>query len=687
MTIRIAIDTGGTFTDLVCVDQSQGRAFVHKTASTPDDPSRALVEGILEVLRVAGAEAQAVELLVHGTTVATNALLQRQGARVALITTRGFRDVLQIQRQDRPSLYDMRQRRPVPLVPRRLRFELTERLRFDGTVETPVDADQLRQIINHIADEQCDAVAVGLLHSYVNGAHEREVAQALAERLPAAAVSVSHQLVAEHGEYERFNTCAINAFVQPVMQRYLQRIDDRLSNAGVTTPVVVMKSNGGVMPAGRAGHRAVETLLSGPAGGVMAGVGIAAQHARNNLITADMGGTSLDVAVIHQGQPSMARDAELAGLAMKVPMLDIHTVGAGGGSLGWIDAGGALRVGPKSAGAVPGPACYGRGGSRPTVTDANLVLGRLAPESLLSGQMTLNLEAARRAIHDHLARPLGLSIADAAEGMIRVVNTTMTAAIRKLTIERGHDPREFALCAYGGAGPMHAAELAQELGVAETVIPVSPGVTSAVGLLMSPPREDRVQTFVCPLASLRPGQLATALDRLAQETLEQTAAALQGRPAEVAFRVGLRYQGQGHELPVAVRRDDLSTETLASAFHQAHEQSYGFRRDEEPVELACLWVVVTYGLETQGISTSPIMPTSAPRPAACREIVFAGQSYESLVLERANLTPGTPLQGPAVIEQLDSTTVLWPGQSAEVAAQGLLVLAPIELSSTRRMKR
>ncbi|NIP84140.1 MAG: hydantoinase/oxoprolinase family protein, partial [Planctomycetales bacterium] len=481
MSLRISADTGGTFTDLVLFDQQEGRLQWRKTASTPADPSRALVSGIdgLAAQRKGG-----VALLVHGTTVATNAVLQRRGAAVALVTTRGFRDVLQIQRQDRPRLYDLRARRAEPLVPRRLRFELEERILYDGRVRTPLDPAELDQLVQRLRDAQVEAVAVGLLHSYANPAHELQVGQVLAQQLPGVTVCLSHEVVGEHGEYERFSTCAMNAFLQPGMQTYLGRLETALQDQQVEAPLFVMKSNGGVMAGAVAGRQAVHTLLSGPAGGVVAGMAIARGHDHPHLITADMGGTSFDVAVLPGGHAAFARDNEIAGLAVGVPMLDIHTVGAGGGSIAWIDAGGSLRVGPQSAGALPGPASYGRGGTLPTVTDANLVLGRLSTDAPLGGEITLDLDAAQAAIHDHLAGPLGLDLIAAAEGVIRVVNATMTRAIGRLSVERGLDPRQFVLCPFGGAGPLHGAELAKEMGIGQTLVPLAPGVTSALGLLM-----------------------------------------------------------------------------------------------------------------------------------------------------------------------------------------------------------
>ena len=673
--IRIGIDTGGTFTDLVAYTPDGGGLAFHKVVSTPDDPARGIIRGIREVVDRIGAGAGEIELLVHGTTVATNAVLQRAGARVALITTAGFRDVLQIQRQDRPRLYDLRGRRAPPLVPRALRFELRERVRFDGSVQTPLDHAQLDGLIDALGRERVDAVAVGLLHSYANPAHEQAVGRALAERLPGAAVCLSHELAGEQGEYERFSTCAMNAFVQPVIARYLGRLEQSLAAYGANAPLFIMKSSGGVTSARAAARRAVETVLSGPAGGLVAGAAAARSDADyRNLITADMGGTSFDVGVVREGSVGFARDTEMGGLAISVPMLDIHSIGAGGGSIGWIDAGGALRVGPHSAGARPGPACYGLGGEEPTVTDANLVLGRLGAESLLGGGMAVDPEAARRALHDRLAAPLRITVEAAAEGMIRVVNAAMTAAIRKLTVERGHDPRAFALCPFGGAGPLHGAELAAELGIGRTIVPLAPGVNSALGLLMTNLREDRVATFVRRLD----GTTAPELERLFGE-MEAAARARLRQPATGAGRLrltrslGQRYLGQRYELPVAVEPGPLQPDRIAEQFHAEHERAYGYARREHPVEVHSAWVSAEVDLQPLRLPPAP-RAGGRPEPAAVRPVHFAGRSYETPVFQRGALAAGAALTGPAIIEQLDATTALWPRQRLQVDRYGQLLL-------------
>jgi N-methylhydantoinase A len=674
MNLRLGCDTGGTFTDLVAFDEQAGRFSFHKVSSTPADPGHAIVQGWCELIETCRVTQAAVRLLVHGTTIATNAVLQRKGARIGLITTAGFRDVLHIQRQDRPRMYDLRSRRAKPLVPRYLRLELNERTLFDGTVRTLVDHTELARLIDQLRNEHVDAVAVCLLHSYVNPAHELEVGRALAQALPSATVSLSHEVAGEQGEYERFSTCVMNAFVQPVMQSYLSRLDVRLNEAGFASPLFVMKSNGGVMSSAAAGRQSVETILSGPAGGVVAGVAMAKLHHNQNLITADMGGTSFDVAVIHEGRTAFARESEMGGLALAVPMLDIHTVGAGGGSVAWVDSGGSLRVGPHSAGAVPGPACYGRGGAEPTVTDANLILGRLSPTSLLGGGMTLDLEAARRAIHDRVALPLGLTLTTAAEGITRVVNATMTAGIRKLTVERGLDPQAFTLCPFGGAGPLHGAELASEMGIEESLVPIAPGITSAIGLLMSNLREDRVKTHIAILHSEALAPMGKILDELAADASGRLGFANNPRFVHRAF--GMRYHGQRYELVTSLADGFLDRTQIEADFHREHQRVYGYDRQDQLVEVASIWVSVE--LDLQAVAFPRVCRATAEAiPTTSRQVFFAAGAHETPVFSRASLGAGATLRGPAIIEQLDATTVVWPEQRIRVDEYGQLIMGPI----------
>ncbi|MBL9216808.1 MAG: hydantoinase/oxoprolinase family protein [Opitutaceae bacterium] len=673
MTWRIGIDTGGTFTDLVGINSADGRLLFHKVHSTPHDPGEALCTGVRQLCAREGVAPAAIALLIHGSTVATNAVLERKGARTAFITTAGFRDVLVIQRQNRPRLYDIRGRRPAPVVPRELICEVGERILGDGTVETPLAAPELAAVIERLRAARVESVAVGFLNSYVNPAHELAARDQLARGLPGVKVCLSHEVIRSQGEYERFSTCALNSYVQPKMQGYLDRLCGQLRAAGLPDAPFIMKSNGGMTTAAVAGERSVETLLSGPAGGVVAGLRLAADTGRANLITADVGGTSFDVSVIHGGRPAYASRSEINGLALNVPMVDIHTVGAGGGSIGWIDAGGALRAGPQSAGAVPGPVCYGRGGTEPTVTDANLVLGRLAARSNLAGGMDLDLAAAREAVRVRLADRLNLGVEEAAEGIIRVVNARMTAAIRKLTVERGHDPAQFSLCIFGGAGPLHGAELAEETGMAEVIVPVLPGVFSAFGLLLSEMREEQMQTWLKPLAGTDAAELAARFDALAREAAVRLGAGADGaRRHRVDRRLQLRFQGQSHTLAVDVPAGPIGLAAVAAQFHAAHRRLYGYTFEADPIEIVTVWAVVT--LDTPPTPTPPYVPAARPSRIGERPVYLEGRMVPTPVHDRFALVPGTVIAGPAIIEQPDTTTLVLPHQHAAVDPQGNLVL-------------
>ena len=668
MSVRIAIDTGGTFTDLVLSDPDTGRLVFHKVPSTPADPSRALVDGVRGLAARAGVASAEILFLIHGTTVATNTILQRRGARTAFITTEGFRDVLHIQRQDRPHLYNMRIRRTPALVPRSLRYELAERILHDGSEALPVDRDRLDDLIGALREAGIEAVGVGFLHSHVDPGHERSVGEVLRQALPNITVCLSSEMSREEGEYERFSTCAMNAYVQPVMTNYLKRVNDALSGSSVTAPLYVMKSNGGVTSAGNAADHCVHTILSGPAGGVVAGVEIGRRLDRPNLITADMGGTSFDVAMIHEGAIAFAKNAEIDGLALKAPMMDIHTIGAGGGSIAWIDSGGALRVGPQSAGAVPGPACYRTGGTEPTVTDANLVLGRLSTDSLLGGAITLDPAAARRVIEEQIAARLRCTVEDAAEGIIRVINASMTAAIRKLTVERGYDPRLFTLVPFGGAGPLHGAELAGELGISDVVIPLAPGVASAEGLVFSNLRTDRIQTHVELLDRIEAEAFEQMLEDLTGQATGDLATSAEGRKPVISRRAGLRYAGQGYDIPIDLPGGPVDLVSLESAFHIEHERQYGFARRDQRVQLVNVWVSAELPIADDQRRPADRTVSEPPAPRSIRPVYLRGSWVDTPVYSRTGLHPGQQIDGPAVIEQLDSTTLIGPAQHACVDA-------------------
>ena len=505
--------------------------------------------------------------------------------------------------------------------------------------------------------------------------------RALAERMPGTAVCLSHELAGEQGEYERFSTCAMNAFVQPVIGRYLGRLEQDLAAHGAGAPLFIMKSSGGVMSAHAASRRAVETVMSGPAGGIVAGAAIARSEADcRNLITADMGGTSFDVGVVQDGAVGFARDTEMGGLAISVPMLDIHSVGAAAAASAGSTP--AARCASARAPRAPGRDRRATGwGSEPTVTDANLVLGRLGAESLLGGGMAVDPEAARRAIHDRLAEPLGMSVEETAEGMIRVVNAAMTAAIRKLTVERGHDPREFALCPFGGAGPLHGAELAAELGIGRTIVPPAPGVNSAIGLLMTNLREDRIATFVRRLDRTTAAELEQVFAGLEESARERLRLSANGAGVlRLTRALGQRYLGQRYELPVAVEPGPLDLGRIAERFHAEHERTYGYARAEHPVEVHSAWVSAEVDLQPLRLPRAP-RASGSPEPAAVRQVYFAGRGWETPIFRRHALAAGATLTGPAIIEQLDATTALWPGQRLEVGRHGQLLLGPLERAS------
>ncbi len=668
MSIRIAIDTGGTFTDLVLSDPVTGRLVFDKVPSTPADPSRALVEGVKGLVAKAGFTSDDILFLIHGTTVATNTILQRRGARTAFITTEGFRDVLHIQRQDRPHLYNMRVRRTPALVPRSLRYELPERTRHDGSEELPVDLDRLNALIAALRADGIEAVGVGFLHSHITPGHEQSVGKALRQALPDTTVCLSSDMSREEGEYERFSTCAMNAYVQPVMTNYLKKVGDALLESSIEAPLYVMKSNGGVTSSENAADHCVHTILSGPAGGVVAGEEIGKRLDRPNLITADMGGTSFDVAMIHEGAIAFAKNAEIDGLALKAPMMDIHTIGAGGGSIAWIDSGGALRVGPQSAGAVPGPACYRTGGTDPTVTDANLVLGRLSTDSLLGGAITLDPSAARKVIEEKIASSLDCTVEEAAEGIVRVINASMTAAIRKLTVERGYDPRLFTLVPFGGAGPLHGVELARELGIRDVVIPLAPGVASAVGLVFSNLRSDQIQTHVELLNRLDAREFEQILEELTERAIGDLETSAEGNIPVISRRGGLRYLGQGYDIPVDLPGGPVDLANLESAFHDEHERQYGFARRDQRVQLVNIWVSAEVPIADDQRKPAERKVSDTPMPGSIRPVYLSGNWVDTPIYSRTGLCPGHRIVGPAIIEQLDSTSLIRPNQNALIDA-------------------
>ena len=645
--LRIAIDTGGTFTDCVWVED--GRVRILKVFSTPEDPSVAIAAAIARI-----APDHSIVLL-HGTTVGTNTLLQRKGARVALVTTAGFEDVIEIGRQARPKLYDFFFDRQEPLVPDDLRFGLNERTEADGNILQEPSAADLDELAKRIREKEPEAVAVCLLFSFANTGHEQMLGRILGDlRVP---VSLSHQILPEFREYERTSTVVVNAYLQPVMQRYLENLRTRVQGPADRgkNSVFVMQSSGGITALEAAEREPVRTVLSGPAGGVVGAVAVARRSGIERVISFDMGGTSTDVALV-EGEVTAGTQSEVAGFPIGVRMLDIHTVGAGGGSLARFDAGGALRAGPESAGADPGPICYGKG-VLPTVTDANLLLGRLQGHRFLGGNFRLDLERTRRVFGEWLAKQnSNLTIEQFASGVIRVVNATMEKAIRVVSIERGHDPRRFALVAFGGAGGLHACELAQALGIPRVIVPAMPGALSAFGILVS----DVVKEFSRTVLRRVAGKLPVA--RLTAEFAELS------RSAKRAFRsegwagavherrsIDLRYAGQGYELNVPYSR------SVVSGFHKAHAKRYGYSHPEREVELVTVRLrAVVRSTQARLVAGYGARPKRDGGPEIA-PVIFDGKKHKTSIYGREQLVPDRKYKGPALITEYSATTVVPPG--------------------------
>lgn len=672
--LRLGVDVGGTFTDVVAIDD-RGAIHYAKVSSTPADQSAGVIEGLRRLLADVGGRPGDVTVFVHGTTVATNALLERRGARAGLLTTRGFRDVLHIGRQSRPHLYDLHARRPAPLVPRRFRREVDERTLFTGEIAIPVDPEAVAAIVREFAAAGIEAVAICFLHSYADAANERRAADAARAAAPDLPVSVSSEILPELREFERMNTTVLNAYVQPTVGRYVRRLAGRLEEEGVPARLHVMRSNGGVATASQAHAQAVQTLLSGPAGGVLGAAFLSEVTGLRDLITADVGGTSFDVAVVEQGRPSMVTEGVLEGYPVKFPHISIHTIGAGGGSIAWLDRAGALHVGPESAGAQPGPICYGRGGTRPTVTDAHVTLGWLG--ALLEGELALDAEAAREGLRREIGERLGLSPEQAADGVLRVINAAMTRAIRVMTVERGIDPRRFTLVAFGGAGPLHAAELARSLGIGQVLVPVAPGNFSALGLLAAPVREDRVRTFRSRADRLDCAALDAVFVALARDAVTSLRdEGFAGERIRCERHADLRYVGQAYELTVPVAGESLTEavwRATVAAYHDAHARAYGFAKPDDPVEIINARLAAFVDLDRPRWLPQPLREADAAA-AAHRTAWFDGRPVGARVFRRRDFEAGHRCAGPAIIEEHGATTVLGPGDTLTVDQWGNLRL-------------
>ncbi len=674
MKIRVATDIGGTFTDVVVFDPDLGRYTTAKAPSRSDD----LAGGVLDALGPVIDDLAGIKSFVHGSTVGLNAFLQRRGERVMLLATAGAADVYHIARGNRLDMFNIRYRKPTPLIPRRDIMPIGGRLDYKGEELIPLHHDDLHLAVRRIRSENVRSVAIAFLFSYINPDHELEAARLLAELAPDVSVSLSHQVAAEWREYERTASTVMDAYIAPSVSRYMADLSGRLKDRGLTAPLLVMQSNGGVISARSASERPLQTLLSGPVGGAAGGMALAEVLGRPNLICIDLGGTSFDVSLITDGQADSSPSALLEGLPVLMPVVDIHTIGAGGGSLAYLEAGG-LRVGPESAGAHPGPACYGRGGKQPTVTDANLYLGRIDPGYFLGGNLTLDTQATRQAL-EALGARIGLNPETLALGIIKVINAKMSQAIRTLTVERGIEPRRFSLVAFGGAGPMHAVALARELGISEVIVPPDPGGFSAWGMLQSAVRQDFGEAFFHDFTDLDTMDLESrfvalgkkAFSSLGEEGIDHVRVSL-------IRRLDMRYQGQEHTLTVTLPNGaspspDGHLDALRQRFEDTYRARYGHSNPEASME------TVNLRLTALGDVGRPLLqPGYRPQdpsdtPSKTTPVLFASGSYSTARFHRESLVPGSAIAGPAIVEEATATTVIPPEGAATIDEYGCLII-------------
>jgi N-methylhydantoinase A len=675
--IRFAVDTGGTFTDIVVLDEETGAFSIDKSPTTPSN----VLEGLLNVIQKAQIDlAKVGRFFVHGSTTALNALLERKGVKTAYIATSGFRDVPQIGRINRPEIYNPKYHKPPQIVPRDLRFEVVERLNAAGEIITPLDEKDVRRVAREIAERDVQAVAVCLLHAYKNPVHELRIKEILQQLVPYVSVTASSQIAAEQREYERSTTTILNAYLAPIVERSLEELERTLRQRGFNSDIVLAKSDGGGMSSAAAKTAAINTLLSGPAGGVIGGLYIAEVTGRENLITADVGGTSFDVGVIKNGQATANQELIAAGFPVLIPNLDIRTIGAGGGSIAWLDSAGALHVGPQSAGAQPGPMCYSRGGSEPTVTDAALVNGYIDPGYFLGGEMSIDVELAKRGISEKVARPLGLDLPAASNGILQIALSHMAGAVRDILSESGDDPRDFSLLCYGGGGPLFAAALLEELRLPSAIVPIVPANFSAWGMLMIDMRHDVLKAIGKRLNDLKPAELRLDFSKLendARATLDGEG--IEGAKRHLFRSLDMRYVGQGHTVSVpfdSSAADDQLISSVYESFQKVYREVYGYTMD-----LAA--DVVNLRIKAIGEISKPKLrqlknggPSAQSAVKGRRRVVdmIDGEATDHVVYERSKLLAGNRVEGPAIIEEPTTITPVRVGQKCTVDSHGNLVI-------------
>jgi N-methylhydantoinase A len=660
--IRVAVDVGGTFTDICVLDEGDGTLRVAKVPSTPADP----IGGILSAVEQAGVDLTDTVLFSHGTTVATNALITRRLPSAAMVTTKGFRDVIEIRRGHRDDLWDVYKDIAPPYIRRRDRLEVGERVDFAGNIVEELDEEEARRVARVLAKRGVSAVAVCFINSHANPANEIRMREILEEELTDAAISTSSEVLPELFEHERFSTCVANAVLSPLISNYVSRLGAGLSERGYRNDLLLLHSGGGVMTGATAQTYAVRLAASGLAAGAIASRHIAGMCGYENALGLDMGGTSTDISLVYQGEARMTKEWFVEfGYPIVFPSIEVLTIGAGGGSLAWIDEAGSLHSGPQSAGATPGPAAYGQGGTQPTTTDANVVLGRLGA-SLIGGEMTLDAALAGQAVQDGVAGPLSLEAADAASAVIDVANANMADALRLISIRRGYDPRDFALVVFGGAGPLHGVALARELSIPTVVVPLDPGITSAFGCLLVDVRHDLSQMYLADPKTIDPAELEGAFAEMEAEAQRRLdAESVPPEQREVTRTIDMRYRGQWRSLSVAAGRPLRTLDDAVASFHAEHDREYNFRRDDTPVE------IYRIGVQAVGLTPKPVLARhplngGAVTPTGRRPVRFEGEFVDTPVYRRADLPAGTRIEGPAIIEQLDSTTVVPPEVVATV---------------------
>ena len=668
MAYMIGVDVGGTFTDFSVFEHESGELFHYKDSSTPADPSKAIIQGVLAVLAMQKVQADSVSYLAHGTTVGTNALIEKKGAKLGLITTKGFKDLMEIGNQRRPSLYNLQAQKPFPLVPSGLNCTVTERIRYDGTVDTPLDEEETRQVVRYLKEQQVVAIAVCTLFSFVNPVHELRIEEIIREEFPEAYVTISSKLVPEFREYSRMSTTVLNSYLGPVMKKYVNNFRNSVEGIGIQVEPYVTQSNGSIISIKETVDCPIKTAVSGPSAGVIAAAYIGKQCQADKIITFDMGGTSADISLIENYTPQVSNERTVEGYPARIPMINIITIGAGGGSIAKIDDGGALKVGPKSAGATPGPACYMRGGENPCVTDANIVLGKLNQKKILGGRMDVDLELAKKAIQTKICDKSDLNLQQAANGIITVVNSNMVRAIRSVSVEKGYDVREFSLMAFGGAGPLHACEVAKELGMKEVLIPPHPGTLCSLGLLLADTKFDLSRTMVLDGVAENVPEIASQFESMTAQgngLLDKEGVPQERRRFE--YFLDMRYQRQNFEICIPVPAGEMTAavlEQVLESFHAEHKRSYGYCKKDAVVQ------IVNYRVSAIGIIDKPDLKpealrpeTNLPDPIAYRQVLFQGQEYyvKTPVYQREDFVPGQSIPGPCICEQMDTTLVVPAG--------------------------